>query len=74
MNFFPSEFFSSELLSSDFWYSHRQTDGKRRIRAHRALAQVGSKTVGLSHNGTRFIYVLFFTLFYETVLVPRCHI
>ncbi len=45
--FGKNEFFSSELLSSDFWYSDRQTDGqtdgKRRIRAHRALAQVGSK-------------------------------
>ena len=42
-----SIFFSSELLSSHFWYSDRQTDrwtdGKRRIRAHRALAQVDSK-------------------------------
>ena len=42
MDFFLVFFFSSELLSSDFWYSHRQTDGKRRIIVHRALAQVGS--------------------------------
>ncbi len=51
MDFFLVFFFSSELLSSDFWYSYRQTDrqtdGKgciSLIRVHRALAQVGSKT------------------------------
>ncbi len=42
MNFFLV-IFSSELLSNDFWYGDRQTDGKRCIIAHRALAQVGSK-------------------------------
>ena len=31
-----------ELLSSDFLSSHRRTDAKWCIRAHRALAQVGS--------------------------------
>ena len=35
--------FSSELFSGDFWYSDRRTEGKRCIRAHHVLAQVGSK-------------------------------
>ena len=55
---FSLAIFSSELLSSDFWYSDRQTDrrtdGKRRIRAHHALAQVGSKTTIYPKTALRF--------------------
>ncbi len=40
------QIFPSELLSSNFWYSacsDIQTDGKRCIRAFRALVEVGSE-------------------------------
>ncbi len=44
--------FSYELLSSDFWYSDRQKDGKRCRRAHSTLADMS--TVPISAGLSRF--------------------
>ena len=67
------EFFSSELLSSDFWYSHRQTDRWTDWQTDRRKATYKSPLC-ISTGGLKNWHVSFFFVLQHALKLPSKHV